>query len=90
MGGDLIDVSSVTKSLEEAFDQIDAFRTIHEPGGVTMDAVLRLQEAVCIDDEARLLIRERLYEGDMCRDGSTAFLGLIIGLLAAQFDLTEQ
>ncbi len=73
----------VTISLEEAFDRIADFRAIHEPG-VTMDAVLCLQEAVGIDEATRVLIRERLYESDCSRDSSATFLGLIIGLLAAQ------
>ncbi len=76
----------VTASLEEAFDQIDAFRSIHEPVGVSLEAVLCLQEAVGIDAGTRALIRQRLYEAETSRDGSAAFLGLIIGLLAAQLD----
>ncbi len=79
-------MSDVTISLEQAFDQIEAFRSIHEPTGVTMEAVLCLQEAVGIDDATRALIRERLYEAEVSRDSTATFLGLIIGLLAAQLD----
>ncbi len=77
-------MSAVLTSIEQALDQIDAFRLIHEPE-VTLEAVLRLQEAVGIDEPTRVLIRERLYTEDRTAGGSAAFLGLIIGLLAAQF-----
>ena len=79
-------MSDVTASLEQALDRIDAFRAIHEPGGVSADAVRCLQEAVGIDDATRILIRERIYEAECSRDGTSTFLGLIIGLLAAQLD----
>jgi len=75
-------VSDVARHLEAALDQIDAFRAIHEPGGVTMEAMPCLQESVGIDDYSPVLIRERLYEND--GGGSPAFPGLIIGLLAAR------
>lgn len=77
-------MGDVAKSLEQALDQIEAFKAIHEPGGVPMDAVMCLQESVGIDDDSRVLIRERLYEsGD---GGSHEFLGVIIGLLAARME----
>ncbi len=77
-------MSDAATSLEQALDQIDAFRAIHEPGGVSLEAVLCLQESVGIDDDSRAVIRARLYEnGD---GGSTAFLGVIIGLLAARME----
>lgn len=75
-------MSDVAQSLEQALDQIDAFKAIHEPGGVTLDAVLCLQESVGIDDDSRVLIHERLYENG--GGGSHQFLGVIIGLLAAR------
>lgn len=78
-------MSAVAVSLEQAFDRLDDFRSIHEPG-VSMDAVLCLQEAVGIDEAARVLIRERLYEAGGSADATSTFLGLIIGLLAAGFD----
>ena len=56
-------MSDVTTSLEQAFDRIEDFRAIHEPSGVTIEAVLCLQEAVGIDEATRVLIRDRLYEG---------------------------
>lgn len=80
-------MSAVATNLQDAFDQIEAFRAIHEPAGVTLDAVLCLQESVGIDDATRRLIADRLFnEGAADSRQSTAtFLGLIIGLLAAQF-----
>jgi len=77
-------MSDVAKSLEGALDQIDAFRAIHEPGGVSLEAVLCLQEAVGIDDDSCAVIRERLYENGV--GGSPTFLGVIIGLLAARME----
>jgi len=79
-------MSDVTFSLGQAFDRIDAFRAIHEPPGVTLEAVLCLQETVGIDEGTRVLIRERLYEVQGSRESSATFLGMIIGLLAAQLD----
>ena len=77
-------MSDVDHSIEQAFDRIDAFRAIHEPAGVTLEAVLCLQEAVGIDEPTRVLIRDRLYAERGTGGGSATFLGLIIGLLAAQ------
>ena len=79
-------MSDVPISLEQAFDQIEAFRSIHEPAGVTADAVLCLQEAVGIDEATRVLIRRGLFEELTSRERAATFLGLIIGLLAAQLD----
>jgi len=76
-------VSDVTDSLERALDRIDAFRAIHEPGGVSVEAADCLMEAVGITDETRALVRARIFEDDGIRDGASAFLGVIIGLLAA-------
>lgn len=78
-------MSDFASSLSQALDRIDAFRAIHEPDGVTLEAVLCLQEAVGIDEATRLLIRDRLYE-ERPADASATFLGVIIGLLAAQLD----
>lgn len=80
-------MSAVATSLEQAFDRIDDFRAIHEPSGVTIEAVLCLQEAVGIDEATRVLIRERLYAEKGATAGSATFLGLIIGLLAAQLQM---
>lgn len=81
-------MTDVTASIEKAFDQIDAFRAIHEPVGVSLEAVLCLQEAGGIDAGTRALIRERLYEAEMSGQAPATHLGLIIGLLAAELDRT--
>lgn len=77
-------VSDVTANLERALDRIDAFRAIHEPAGVSSEAVACLLEAAGVDDDGKALVRERLLEADGIRDGASAFLGVIIGLLAAE------
>jgi hypothetical protein len=73
----------MTANLEQALDRIDAFRAIHEPAGVTREAVGCLLESVGIDDDGKTLVHERLFEDDGIRDGASTFLGVIIGLLAA-------
>lgn len=78
-------MDDVNMNLARAFDQIAAFRAIHEPSGVSLEAVLCLQEAVGIDDATRILIRERLFETVESDEARATFLGLIIGLLASGF-----
>lgn len=80
---DLGAVSDVTDNLGQALDRIDAFRAIHEPGGVSIEAVQCLMEAVGIDEEGRALVKERVFEAEHIRDGAATLLGVIIGLLAA-------
>ena len=77
-------MSDVTASLEQALDRIAAFRAIHEPTGVTGEAVDCLLESVGIDDDDKVLVHERLFENDEVRDGASIYLGVIIGLLAAE------
>ena len=77
-------MDDVTDSLEQALDRIDAFRAIHEPGGVSMEAVRCLFEAVGISEETLGLIGERIFADEGVRDGASAFLGVIVGLLAAE------
>jgi hypothetical protein len=82
--GDSRIVSDVTASLEQALDRIEAFRAIHEPAGVTKEAVGCLLESVGIDEDGKVLVHDRLFENDEVRDGASTFLGVIIGLLAAE------
>lgn len=77
-------MSDVTASVEQALDRIEAFRAIHEPAGVTGEAVGCLLQSVGIDDDDKILVHERLFENDEIRDGASTFLGVIIGLLAAE------
>lgn len=74
----------MTESLEQALDRIEDFRAIHEPGGVSAEAVECLMEAVGIDEDGRVLVHERIFESEDMRDGASTFLGVIIGLLAAE------
>lgn len=76
-------MDDVTDTLERALDRIDAFRAIHEPGGVSMEAARCLFEAVGISEEALGLIGERIFADEGIRDGASAFFGVIVGLLAA-------
>lgn len=77
-------MSDVTANLERALERIGAFRAIHEPAGVSGEAVACLLEAVGVDDDGKALVHARLLEADGVRDGASAFLGVIIGLLAAE------
>jgi hypothetical protein len=70
--------------LAAAFDRIDDFLAVQTPG-LTLDAVLRLQEAVGIDDHARALIGERiaaLEQRGQCAAAGSLVLGLLLGLFA--------
>jgi hypothetical protein len=80
-------MDEITDNIGRAFDRIDDFKAVQ--AGVDadelLDAVIRLQESVGIEDEARAVIGERLD----ARVGSTpapgqVLLGVIIGLIAAQ------
>lgn len=80
-------MNDVTDSLAQALDRIEDFRSIHEPEGVTMEAVLCLQESVGISESTRRLVGERIFEREEAAGQSPAnFLGVIIGLLAASFE----
>ena len=73
-----------TDHLATAFDRIDDFLAVQTPG-LTLDAVLRLQEAVGIDDHARTLIGERisaLEQRGQCAAAGSLVLGLLVGLFA--------
>jgi hypothetical protein len=70
--------------LATAFDRIDDFLAVQTPG-LTLDAVLRLQEAVGIDDRSRALIGERiaaLEQRGQCAAAGSLVLGLLVGLFA--------
>jgi len=72
-----------------AFDRLDDFLAV-QGGSPSMDAVLNLQAAVGIDDDARRVIRERL-EALADRPGARraanrpgeVLLGILLGLFAA-------
>jgi|GEM_PF-4263443 hypothetical protein len=82
-------MDAISDSLERALDRIEDFRLLHgeRPAGEQLEAVLCLQRAVGIDDDARALIRERIFNGpDAPSRPVEMLLGVIVGLLAAQFD----
>jgi hypothetical protein len=72
-------------SLEEAFDQLEAFSSVQlaQRGGFTIDAVNLLQESVGIQDAERRLIVERVDEVAPDAQTGALLLGMILGLLAA-------
>ena len=81
-------MSEINDSLARAFARIDDFEAVQANvgGQELVDAVVRLQESVGIDDEARALIRERLRERDDAshRAPGHVLLGIILGLVAAE------
>jgi hypothetical protein len=73
-------------SLDEAFDRIDDFLAV-QGSALGMDAVLRLQEAVGVDADARAVIRERVASLEAAGHGPAAgsvLLGVVVGLFAAR------
>jgi hypothetical protein len=82
-------MGTITDSLERAFDRIDDFQAVQAASSTEEldEAVLRLQAAVGIRDEARAALRERLdgIEG-AARAPGHVLLGLIVGLIAAELD----
>jgi hypothetical protein len=82
-------MDEISDSLERALDRIGDFRLLHgrRPADEQLEAVLCLQEAVGVGDEARALIRERIFEGPEAPSRPVEMLlGLIVGLLAAQLE----
>ena len=81
-------LDEINDSLARAFARIDDFESVQAGvgGQDLIDAVVRLQESVGIDDEARALIGERLRErGDASRRApGHVLLGIILGLIAAE------
>lgn len=84
-------MDEITDSLNRALDRFDEFRAVqagrsHEGDGP--EPVTCLQEAVGIGDEVRELFRRRIVEAEREapeKPGEVLF-GLILGLLAAQFE----
>lgn len=75
--------------LEDAFDRIDAFLAVQGPS-LSRDAVLRLQEAVGVDAEARTIIAARvaaLHDGGHGTTAGSVLLGVLLGLLAVDATL---
>jgi hypothetical protein len=83
------ETGEITESLERALDRVDGFQAIQRarPPEEHLDAVLCLQEAVGVGDEARALIKERLFDSDgIPTRPAEMLLGVIVGLLAAEYE----
>ena len=66
-----------------AFDRIDDFLSV-QSRAPSVEAVTRLQEAVGIDDDERVAIRERLEAIGQRDHAGGVLLGVIVGLFAAE------
>ena len=64
------------------FNRLDDFLAV-QGTSPSMDAVLRLQEAVGIDDGERAVIRDRLEAFDTRAQAGAVLLGILVGLFAA-------
>jgi hypothetical protein len=64
------------------FDRLDAFLAVQGPCPPP-DAVLRLQEAVGIDDDEREVIRQRVAALGHPEHAGAVLLGILVGLFAA-------
>jgi len=64
------------------FDRLDDFLAV-QGSTPSLDAVLRLQEAVGIDDGQRRMIRDRLEALDARAQAGAVLLGILVGLFAA-------
>jgi hypothetical protein len=77
----------ISTSLARALDRIIDFEAVQsaQADGITPEAVECLQAAVGIDAETRAVLRERVYEDERrSKHTGPIFLGVIVGLLAAQ------
>lgn len=72
--------------LTVAFDRVDDFLAVQGPG-ISVDAVVLLQEAVGVDAHARAVVGDRITvlvdEGHPAVAGSV-LLGVLVGLFAAE------
>jgi hypothetical protein len=61
----------ITDGLEPALERIDDFRALHDgrPLEEGVEAVLCLQEAVGIDEQTRLLVKDRIYGDERLTPG---------------------
>ena len=68
--------------IASAFDRLEDFLAI-QGAMPSMEAVLNLQAAVGIDDDERLLIRERVDALGCGETAGAVLLGILVGLFAA-------
>jgi hypothetical protein len=75
-----------TDPLNDAFDRLDDFVAVQRAaGGITVDTVRLLQEAVGLEDRERAAIGVRVEALAPAHPGSV-LIGIVLGLLAAQLD----
>ena len=68
--------------IASAFDRLEDFLAI-QGAMPSMEAVLNLQAAVGIDDDERMLIRERVDALGCGETAGAVLLGILVGLFAA-------
>jgi hypothetical protein len=68
--------------IEAGFDRLSDFLAV-QGAMPSMEAVLNLQAAVGIDDDERVLIRERLDALGCGETAGAVLLGVLVGLFAA-------
>lgn len=82
----MIAIASLADNVARAFDRIADFEAVQRGAGADelLAAVTRLQESVGIDDEARVVLRERLAARGWSSSTGQVALGLVVGLMAAE------
>ncbi len=75
-------------ALQAAFDRIEDFLAVQSDadGRIGLEPVLRLQESVGVDDDARSEFARRLREIQPGAPAGAVLLGLVVGLSAAQLE----
>jgi hypothetical protein len=73
----------LTESLAQAFDRFEDFLAVWSDG-IPLEAVVRLQESVGVDDDVRGLFAERLEQLQPGAAPGGVLLGLLLGLTAAE------
>lgn len=76
----------MTDRLAAALERVDDFNAVQAQSGPDElgAAVLRLQEAVGIDDDSRAVLREGIERLKAKEHAGGVMLGLVVGLFAAQ------
>jgi hypothetical protein len=76
----------MTDQLANALERLGNFRAVQAQSTPEQlqAAVLRLREAVGIDEDSRAVLREGLENLGMMENAGSIFLGLIVGLFAGQ------
>ena len=76
----------LTAALQEAFDRLQDFLAIQAAGDRPLELaqVLRLQQSIGVDDQARAVFARCLDEVQPNAPAGAVLLGLLVGLSAAQ------